>query len=56
MSAACPPANFVHNGKTYLVLCPKCGRENHASCVPKGRCAWCGYEAKNEAAKDGKSA
>lgn len=37
--------NFVVNGKTYLVRCPKCGKENHAVRVSSGICAWCGYNA-----------
>ena len=32
-------------GKTYLVRCPKCGRENYAPSVSSGVCAWCGYDA-----------
>ena len=27
-----------------LIRCPKCGRENWASQVASGTCAWCGYD------------
>ena len=37
--------NFESNGKTYLVNCPKCGKENWAISVSSGVCAWCGYDA-----------
>jgi ribosomal protein L37E len=37
--------NFKVDGKTYLVRCPKCGRENWAPAVASGVCAWCGYDA-----------
>lgn len=37
--------NFEANGKTYLVHCPKCGRENWAMSVSSGVCCWCGYDA-----------
>lgn len=43
--------NFEANGKTYLVRCPKCKRENYAMAVSSGICAWCGYDA-NEEKKD----
>lgn len=29
-----------------LIRCPKCGRENWAAEVAKGRCCWCGYDAR----------
>lgn len=40
--------NFEANGKTYLVRCPKCERENYAMSVSSGICAWCGYNANKE--------
>lgn len=41
--------NFKDNmGKTYLVRCPKCGKENYAPSVSSGVCAWCGYDANKE--------
>ncbi len=40
--------NFEANGKTYLVRCPKCKRENYAMSVSSGICAWCGYNANEE--------
>lgn len=40
--------NFTANGKTYLVTCPKCGKENWAPNVSSGICAWCGYNANGE--------
>ena len=40
--------NFEANGKTYLVRCPKCKRENYAMSVSSGICAWCGYDANGE--------
>lgn len=41
--------NFEVNGKTYLVRCPKCEKENYAMAVSSGICAWCGYDANKEA-------
>lgn len=35
--------NFTVGGRTYLVRCPKCKRENYAMAVSSGVCAWCGY-------------
>ena len=40
--------NFEANGKTYLVRCPKCKRENYVMSVSSGICAWCGYDANEE--------
>lgn len=40
--------NFEADGKTYLVRCPKCGKENHASFVAQGKCAWCGYNVNGD--------
>lgn len=40
--------NFVVNGKTYLVRCPKCDRENYALSVSSGRCCWCGFDANKD--------
>ena len=40
--------NFEANGKTCLVRCPKCKRENYAMAVSSGICAWCGYNANEE--------
>jgi ribosomal protein L37E len=37
--------NFIHNGKVYLVRCPKCKRENWSGAVSSGVCAWCGFDA-----------
>ena len=38
--------NFTdENGKVYLVQCPICHKENYASAVSHGICAWCGYNA-----------
>lgn len=37
--------NFEADGKTYLVRCPKCKRENYALAVSSGICAWCGFDA-----------
>ena len=36
--------NFHSEGKAYLVLCPKCHRENYAMNVSVGICTWCGYD------------
>lgn len=41
--------NFEADGKTYLVRCPKCKRENYAMSVSSGVCIWCGYNANKEA-------
>lgn len=40
--------NFEVNGKTYLVRCPKCGKENYALAVSSGVCCWCGYDANKD--------
>lgn len=40
--------NFTVNGKTYLVRCPKCKKENWALNVSSGICAWCGYDANGD--------
>lgn len=45
--------NFESDGKTYLVRCPKCGRENYAMMVASGVCAWCGYDANRKGKKVG---
>lgn len=37
--------NFEADGKTYLVRCPECKKENYAMAVSSGICAWCGYDA-----------
>jgi hypothetical protein len=44
------PANFVSNGKLYLVRCVACSysengraRENWGPAVAAGVCAWCGW-------------
>ena len=41
------PSNgvFVEDGCSYLVRCPRCGRENYAVNVASGICTWCGYDA-----------
>ena len=40
------PANFRgKDGEPYVVRCPLCKRENYASAVASGKCAWCGWEA-----------
>jgi len=37
--------NFCsEDGRAYLVVCPKCTRENYAPAVSSGRCVWCGYD------------
>lgn len=33
------------NGMKYIVRCPKCGKENWAPAVSKGKCVFCGYDA-----------
>lgn len=33
------------NGKLYLVVCPKCGKENYGMAVSSGQCCWCDYKA-----------
>ncbi len=38
----------LHNGKVYLVRCPKCERENYAPAVASGVCVWCGYDANKD--------
>lgn len=43
--------NFKADGKTYLVRCPSCEKENYAPWVSSGICAWCGYNT-NEGGKD----
>ena len=40
--------NFEADGKTYLVRCPKCKRENYAMAVSSGVCCWCRYDANKE--------
>lgn len=44
--------NFEADGKTYLVRCPKCKRENYAMSVSSGICAWCGYDANKEGGEE----
>lgn len=44
--------NFVANGKTYLVRCPKCKKENHAMAVSSGVCCWCRYDANKEGGEE----
>ncbi len=39
-------------GDVYLQYCPKCGKENHAFFVAKGKCCWCGHEANPEDVED----
>lgn len=34
---------FDEKGRAYLVICPKCGKENWAMAVASGVCTWCGY-------------
>mgnify|MGYP006296100235 CR=1 FL=1 len=36
---------FTEEGKTCLVRCPECEKENYALNVPSGMCTWCGYDA-----------
>lgn len=36
---------FTEEGKTYLVRCPECEKENYALNVASGVCTWCGYDA-----------
>lgn len=40
--------NFYHGDRFWLVRCFACdkdrGRENYASSVPSGCCAWCGWK------------
>jgi ribosomal protein L37E len=36
--------NFISNGKSYMVYCPKCGKENWAPAVSSSQCVWCGYK------------
>lgn len=33
------------DGLVLLLRCPKCHRENWATAVISGQCAWCGYKA-----------
>ena len=35
---------FISDGKSYLVRCPECTRENYAPNVSLGICTWCGYD------------
>ncbi len=35
-------------GKTCMIRCFDCGKENYAINVPSGYCTWCGFNA-NEA-------
>lgn len=44
--------NFTANGKTYLVRCPKCKRENYSMAVSSGVCAWCGYDANKDGGEE----
>ena len=44
--------NFTANGKTYLVRCPKCKRENYAMAVSSGVCCWCGYDANKKGGEE----
>ena len=39
-------------GKTYLVRCPKCKKENYAMAVSSGVCCWCGYDANKEGGEE----
>ena len=45
---------FSEKGKLYLVRCPQCEKENYGPTVASGKCAWCGYEAKEEDKEDNK--
>ncbi len=38
---------YGEDGKPFLVICPKCGKENWAMAVALGVCTWCGYSAPN---------
>lgn len=40
---------WQHEGRIYMVRCPKCGRENYAPNVATGICTWCGYDANKHA-------
>lgn len=37
--------NFEADGSIYLIICPKCNKENYATAVSSGICVWCGYDA-----------
>ena len=43
--------NFIVDGKTYLVKCTKCGKENYGPAVASGICAWCGFDANEKEKK-----
>lgn len=38
---------FDEHGRPFLVVCPKCGKENWAMAVASGVCTWCGYSVPN---------
>jgi ribosomal protein L37E len=39
-------------GKTCMIRCTECGRENWAPAVSSGTCAWCGFDANAEEEKE----
>ena len=39
--------------EVYMVVCPKCKRENEVSYIPHGICAWCDFDARDMIDKDG---
>jgi len=41
-----PGVEYYPDSDTLLLIrCPKCGKENYAMMVARGRCCWCGYDA-----------
>lgn len=36
------------DGKTCMIRCFECGRENYAMAVSSGYCAWCNHDANKE--------
>ena len=42
---------YSDDGVYYMVRCDKCGKENHAFYVAKGKCIWCGFDKRQEEKK-----
>lgn len=42
----------TEEGKRCMIRCFECGRENYVATVSSGLCAWCGFNANEEALED----
>ena len=45
---------YLDDGRRCMIRCISCGRENYAPLVSSGCCAWCGFDANAELAKEPK--